>query len=135
MRRKVGMALACVLCAVGVAPAGAGEPRTGVLDVHETFDQSRGVIVEGYLAYARVVDARGAVVRRQLGDDGRLKLRLAPGSYRLTRFARICEGNCGELSQPGWRCRASLRVRAGGRTVANVRADAEGCAIRVSGPR
>lgn len=69
---------------------------------------------EGALSYIRIERSGGATVtERQLPDNGKLTLRVAPGAYRLLSWQRICDANCGHLDPPSSRCARAFTLRKG----------------------
>ena len=125
--------LLVTLCALA-APAGAGQPSSGVLEVRETFDPSRGIPIEGAQSYVRVTRA-GRVVLHEQNTARRFRRRLRPGRYRVLAYWRVCNGTCNVLSPPSGRCRAPVRIRADDRTLVRVRRNAEGCTATAAQPR
>src|SRR5690348_2485266 len=107
----IGLALA--IAGVARSPATA----TGGLVVAEHQTRSDLIYPEGYISFLRVRDADGKVVARKR-DPAKvhLRTRLPAGDYRVVRFVRPCDGNCGFLDPPTERCRTDLTIDADGRT-------------------
>lgn len=112
--------LALAIAGVARSPASA-DPADGRLVVGEHQLRSDSLYTEGYISFLRVRGKTGAIIvrKRSLGKV-HLRTHLAPGSYRLTRFIRPCDGNCGYLDPPTELCRQTLTVAAGVKTHAVV---------------
>jgi hypothetical protein len=109
----IGLALA--IAGVSRSPASSEPAPDGKLVVREHQLPSDGIYIEGYVSFLHVRDgATGEIVVRKRFDvsDPRVHLRadLPTGSYRVTRFIRPCDGNCGYLDAPTERCRHDLAV-------------------------
>jgi hypothetical protein len=103
----IGLALAIA----GVARSPAATHATGTLIVGEHQARSDLIYPEGYISFLRVRDEDGKVrARKREGGKIHLSTELAPGSYRLIRFVRPCDGNCGYLDPPTERCRLSIAI-------------------------
>lgn len=105
----IGLALA--IAGVARSPASAAD-EDGTLVVGEHQSRSDVIYIEGYVSFLRVRDSSGAVVARKR-EVGKIHLTtdLRPGVYRLTRFVRPCDGNCGYLDAPTERCRRELTIK------------------------
>jgi D-alanyl-D-alanine dipeptidase len=98
-------------------PAGA-DAAPGTLDFRESLDASRGVYIEGSIAFVRVRDASGDLVvrRRTARAPFRMLRKLPPGRYRVISYQRPCDGNCSLLDPPTDRCARRVRILSGGLT-------------------
>ena len=127
--------LAAGSIAVLAAPAALAQSPNGELDFRRVVD-SRGVYIEGSIAFLQVRDGGGRVVVDESSGTPRVRwrvrLRLPAGRYRLTSFERPCNGNCSVLDPPAERCSRRIRVIAGGRTGVRVTVrPGRGCRMRV----
>jgi hypothetical protein len=130
----IGLALAIAGVARSPASADGGE---GQLMVREHQLPSDGMYIEGYVAFLRVRSVpNGDVLIHRRFDVAdplvRLHTQLKPGTYRVIRFIRPCDGNCGVLDHKTERCAATVEVTADGETHATVRTRMfHRCEIRV----
>jgi D-alanyl-D-alanine dipeptidase len=112
--------LAAGLIAALSPPAALAASPSGELDFRRVLDTSRGVPIEGSIAFLRVRHAGGRTVLEQNSGGPRVRWRvrrrLPAGRYRLTSYERPCEGNCSVLDPPAKRCSGRITVIAGGRT-------------------
>ncbi len=137
--RRLGLliVIGLVLAAAGVARSPASAPTPGgTLVVREHQRPSDGVYTEGYVSFLRVRDHTGKVIIRRRFDVGdplvHLRSDLAPGTYRVTRFIRPCDGNCGFLDPPTERCGHEVGIESGHSTVAVARTRVgHACKVRV----
>jgi hypothetical protein len=129
---KIALAATLAMSLVVTLQAGAADGH-GKLVVAESFSPHEGVPIEGYYSYVRVVRS-GRVVRETRLRGRHTTISLAPGAYQVVRYARICDGTCARLSDPGTKCRTDALVRRGARTGVQVFATAQRCRMRVSGP-
>ena len=70
--------------------------------------------VEGSISYVRVTDGTRTVLDSQLHGVGQrqvLDVALAPGTYRLTSYQRLCGGNCGTLDPPTDQCSTEFQIK------------------------
>jgi D-alanyl-D-alanine dipeptidase len=106
-----------VVIAMLALPAGA-DAAPGTLDFREWLDDSRGVYIEGSIAFVRVRDAGGKQVVRRRTASARFHMfrKLPPGRYRVISYQRPCDGNCGLLDPPADRCARRVRILSGGLT-------------------
>jgi hypothetical protein len=123
-------------CSSLVTPI-AGPPSAQPASVRITVappDPDRPVYIEGALRFVRITGA-GTTIDKQLDPDSPMQVRLpSGGQYRLTSWARVCNGNCGDLGGPIDRCSASFVAVAG--TTVDARIDApvgKGCTIATGG--
>jgi hypothetical protein len=97
-------------------------------------DPSRPVYTEGALRYIRLAGP-APPIEKQLDPESPMQIRLTTaGDYQLSSWARVCNGTCGNLSDPTDRCEASLTAVAGG--TVSVRIDApvgKDCSISIGG--
>jgi hypothetical protein len=129
----IGLALA--VAGVARSPAEVPAPN-GSLVVREHQLPADGIYTEGYVSFLHVRDeATGEIVIRKRFNTGKVHLRteLPPGApYRVTRFIRPCDGNCGYLDPPTERCRQSLVLQPGSSVLATVRTRVgDPCEIRL----
>jgi hypothetical protein len=104
----IASALAAIVLTWTVA--GSAATTTATLKVTHHVDASGPLYIEGAIYYLRAA-RNGRAVTRTLRQPA-TTLRLAAGRYRLTSWARPCDGNCGYLDPPTDRCSAAVRVRA-----------------------
>ena len=127
--------LAIVSCgAVGVAAAPGAGGGTGKLRVREHRLPSDVIYTEGYVSFLRIREAGSgrAVVKRRFQGRVHARTKLRAGRYRVIRFIRPCDGNCGLLDPRTERCAAAVDVGAGGATRVVIRTrTGTGCKIRV----
>jgi hypothetical protein len=136
----ITLGLALALAGAVRTPAAPYDPADGALAVREHQLPSDGIYIEGYVAFLRVrsLDVPSgdvAISRRFDVADPRVHLqtRLMPGTYRLIRFVRPCDGNCGYLDPKTERCAATLGITAGDAARATVRTRVgHRCKIRIS---
>jgi hypothetical protein len=117
---------------LAVAPAARGAAQqAGSLVVHEKFDSSAGIPVEGYVSYLVVRRARSGEVALRESSPALLNTDsvLARGRYRLRSFIRTCSGNCGFLDSPSNFCATTFRLGAGEVVKAKVLRDASHCRV------
>jgi hypothetical protein len=128
----------------GAAGAGSGqedraganrpEPGQGKLIVRERRLESEITYTEGYVSFLRVrlAGSREAAVKRRFARRVRLRRKLPAGDYRVTRFIRPCDANCGFLDGRTERCSAPVEVAAGDRTKVVIRTKTgSDCEVRV----
>ena len=126
------MAFAAGGAALAADDAAAG--GTGKLIVSERQLESNVIYTEGYVSFLRVREAGSgdAAVKRRFNRKVRLRAELPAGRYRVIRFIRPCDGNCGFLDPRTERCSAPVEVTAGGRTKVVIRTKAGAdCEVRV----
>jgi len=106
---------------LALPPVAAAAP--GTLDLRESLDASRGVYLEGSIAFVRVRDARGELVvrRRTARPRFRVLRKLPSGRYRVISYQRPCDGNCSLLDPPTDRCARRVRILSAGLTHVRVR--------------
>ena len=127
--------LAIVSCGEGVvaaAPGAGGGP--GKLHVREHRLPSDVIYTEGYVSFLRIREAGSgrAVVKRRFQGRVHARTKLPAGRYRVIRFIRPCDGNCGLLDPRTERCAEGVDVGADGATRVVIRTrTGTGCKIRV----
>jgi hypothetical protein len=126
------MAFATIVVISALTPAsGAEGPRSGLLSVRESFDQSEDIPIEGYVSYLviRKAGSGKVVIKESKPGFFRSTSVLPLGNFRLRSFVRDCEGNCGYLSPPSSSCSAAFTMRAGESLKAKIRRDASQCRV------
>jgi hypothetical protein len=113
--------------------------------LRQIYDMSQGGPIHGSLSYVRAESLDGdEAIEKRFGKDwdqlspgrflARTALRLAPGSYRLVSFQRVCDNLCTNPFPPSDECSHTIVVVPDRRVAATIKVRAgEGCAIRVRG--
>src|SRR5215467_344163 len=97
-------------CADASNEAGASIDQTELRFTVEPPDPNAGVYIEGALRYVHVTGS-GVDLEQQLADTGATTVQLpGGGSYVVESYARVCGGNCNNLSSPTDRCDATFAV-------------------------
>jgi hypothetical protein len=95
-------------------------------------DPDRPVYIEGALRYIRITGG-ATTIEKQLEPDSPMQVRLPGGDYRITSWARVCGGNCGNLGGPTDRCSASFSAAVGRPVDAQIDAPVgQECTIAIS---
>ena len=117
-----------------------GAKSAGLLSVRETFDDSKGTPVEGYVSYlvVRRAGSGDVVIKESKAGLVRSTSVLTRGAYRLRTYIRTCSGNCNFLDPPTNSCSAQFRIKGspGGATEivkAKIRRDGNGCRVVIDG--
>jgi hypothetical protein len=113
----VGIAVAALLA----VPALAETPANGRLSVRvkQVVSKRGELYVEGSLQYLVVKRGGEDFLRRRIEKGTHTFLPV--GRYWVSSYTRICDGNCGYLSAPVFRCARYLQVRGGDRIRATLR--------------
>jgi hypothetical protein len=122
------------LIAVGLAASptlAGGVQQSGQISVRESFDETKGIPIEGYVSYLVIRRAGSGKVVIKDSKPGffRSTSVLPLGNFRLRSFIRECEGNCGYLSPPSSSCSATFTMHAGESLKAKIRRDAGQCRV------
>ncbi len=113
----------CGAIGVAAAPGAGGGVGAGKLRVREHRLPSDVIYTEGYVSFLRIREAGSgrAVVKRRFAGRVHTRTKLTPGRYRVIRFIRPCDGNCGFLDPRTERCAAAVDVGADGATKVVIR--------------
>jgi hypothetical protein len=132
---SVGLALA--VAGVSRPPSAASASGEGKLIVREhqlPAQPGDGIYIEGYVSFLRVrsLETGEIVTRQRIQGRVHLDTTLPQGDYRVTRYIRPCDANCGYLDAKTERCSAPVSVADGDPALAVVRTrTTHPCEVRV----
>jgi hypothetical protein len=115
----------------GVLAASAGaESVSGGATLKVTLRVRNCCYREGAIYYVALARGRRTAATAHRSSSGVLVLRVKPARYRLSSWARPCEGNCGGLDPPTDRCARQVALQRGTRKVVIVSTARSPCRIR-----
>jgi hypothetical protein len=128
------MSLGLVLAIASPASSNSDKGKLVVREHQLPAQPGDGIYIEGYVSFLRVrsLDTHEIVTRQRTQGRVHLQTTLPQGGYRVTRFIRPCDANCGYLDAKTERCSAPVTVPDGDTAVAVVRTQTtHPCDVRV----